>query len=284
MNSFEDKLTTISFSILKRAIKVVISGMNKITTYLSIAALCYFCPFLLLAQSPQPTEIVVRAQAKDAKFIGTSMGGAKVIIRKAETGEILAQGLTEGSTGNTQAIMRQAKERYVRISEGAASFNTTLALTKPVFVTIEVLAPFNQKEARIVAQTQLWLIPGKHMNEEGIILEIPGFVVEAFSPQTHQGFSMEATESVTLKANIVMMCGCPLTSGGLWDADVLEVEAAVYINNKYKKSIPMKISDQANVFIGELSLEDAGAYQVVISAYHPISKNTGVDELNFNVN
>ncbi len=256
----------------------------KIKTYFSLLLVSSLLPLMLFAQSPQPTDVVVRAQAKDAKFIGTSMGGAKIVIRQTDTGEILAQGLTEGSTGNTQAIMMQAKKRYDRISEGAAAFQTTLTLERPVFVTIEAHAPFNQKEARVVAQTQLWLIPGKPINEEGIILEIPGFVVEAFSPFTHQSISKEAKKSITFKANIVMMCGCPITPAGLWDANVLEVEAAVYVNKKYWKTVPLTISEEPNVFEGELSLGETGSYEVVISAYHPVSKNTGVDELNFNVN
>jgi len=55
------------------------------------------------------------------------------------------------------------------------------------------------------------------------------------------------------------------------------------VDKKYWKSMALKISDQPNVFLGELDLGETGSYEVVISAYHPISKNTGVDELNFNV-
>ena len=52
---------------------------------------------LLMMLSPgnvlgQTTEVMIRAQSKDAKFIGTSIGGAKVIVKDAETGEILAEG------------------------------------------------------------------------------------------------------------------------------------------------------------------------------------------------
>ena len=43
-----------------------------------------------------PTTVTVRAKSKDAKFIGSHMGGALVVIRDAETGEVLAQGLTRG--------------------------------------------------------------------------------------------------------------------------------------------------------------------------------------------
>jgi hypothetical protein len=47
--------------------------------------------------SAEPTEITVRVLAKDSKFVGTSMGGMRIILRDAHTGEILATGLTQGS-------------------------------------------------------------------------------------------------------------------------------------------------------------------------------------------
>ena len=42
----------------------------------------------------EPTEITVRVMAKDSKFIGTETGGAQVTLRDADSGEVLAQGLT----------------------------------------------------------------------------------------------------------------------------------------------------------------------------------------------
>ena len=53
----------------------------------------------------EPTKVAVRALSKGAKFIGTSMGGVRIVIRDAATGEILVQGLTQGTTGETKRIM-----------------------------------------------------------------------------------------------------------------------------------------------------------------------------------
>ena len=50
------------------------------------------------------TKLMVRAKAKDAKFVGSSIGGAHVIVRNTVNGEILAEGNTTGSTGNTDLI------------------------------------------------------------------------------------------------------------------------------------------------------------------------------------
>jgi hypothetical protein len=61
--------------------------------------------FLFIASSLWATEttIIIRAKAKDAKFIGSSIGGAHVVVKHQLTGEILAQGKTEGSTGNMKS-------------------------------------------------------------------------------------------------------------------------------------------------------------------------------------
>jgi hypothetical protein len=59
--------------------------------------------------SAEQTEIIVRVLAKDSKFVGTSMGGMRIILRDAHTSEILATGLTQGGTGNTKLIMLRTK-------------------------------------------------------------------------------------------------------------------------------------------------------------------------------
>ena len=237
--------------------------------------------FTAFGQGAKDTNIIVRTKAKDAKFIGTSMGGSMIIIRDALTDEVLAKGLTQGGTGDTQAIMRTAKERHTDIHIGAAAFETTLQLEKPVFVSIEALGPVNH-ESRIMSSTQVWLVPGKHMDEQGIILEIPGFVIDGLYPQTHQGFSLANDKTIEVKANIVMMCGCTISPNGLWDGNMMEVEAHIYVNGEFWKTEVMKNSAE-NTFTFDLTLEKTGSHEVMITAFDPLSKNTGVDKLNFRV-
>lgn len=246
-------------------------------------SLFLFSCLTVVAQTAKDTRLVVRTQAKDAKFIGTSMGGSMIIVRDATTNEVLAKGLTKGGTGTTDIIMRTPKKRYADITEGTAFFQTTLSLEKPLFVNIEAIGPFNHEESRVVSQTQVWLVPGKHMDNQGVILEIPGFVIDGLYPQTHQGFSIEKDKSVELKVNMVMMCGCTISKGGLWDSEAIEVEANIYVDGTYWKTIPMHISEQVNTFTTDLTLEKTGSHEVIITAYHPTSKNTGVEQLNFRV-
>ncbi|WP_323846296.1 hypothetical protein [Microbulbifer magnicolonia] len=227
-----------------------------------------------------PTDIVVRAKAKDAKFIGSSIGGAMVRIREADSGRILAEGLTRGSTGNTEVIMEKPHSRYDSIAEGAARFEATLDISEPVFLTVEVLAPHIKRQARVLAQTQTWLVPGKPIGGDGLIVEIPGMVVDLLSPQTH--FYTSADKSpFEIRANVVMMCGCPLTAGGLWDGSQIEVAAIIKRDGEPYKTVPLRMQDTMNTFSAPVEATAAGVYELLVYAYDPKTGNTGVDRGSF---
>ncbi len=81
--------------------------------------------FLALDQTAAqgvPTQIVVRVTAHDAKIIGSAVGGATVTVVAVETGDTLATGVQEGSTGNTRNIMVNPRERGATVYDtpGAA--------------------------------------------------------------------------------------------------------------------------------------------------------------------
>ena len=67
---------------------------------------------------------------------------------------------------------------------------------------------------RIVAQTrpgakatvQIWLIPGRSIAGDGLIVEIPGFAVNIAAPRMHEVIALEGGKArVPLVANVVMM-------------------------------------------------------------------------------
>lgn len=226
----------------------------------------------------QETKIIVRAQAKDAKFIGSSMGGAKIIIRDVETGKILDEGVTEGITGNTEVILLSPRQRYKEITtKKTAGYQASLELKKPTFVSIEAHGPMSKKQAKVVSSTQMWLIPGKDITGDGIILEIPGFVVDILSPQTHETIS--AGTEIEIKANIVMMCGCPVTEGGTWDASGYEIKALISSEGKEQKEVNLDPTDKASTFSANLKLGE-GDYEIEVYAYDSKTGNTGLDKLN----
>ena len=238
--------------------------------------------FLIPTLQAQETEVMVRVQSKDAKFIGSSIGGAKIFIKNAETGEILASGMTTGSTGDTDLIMQQAHSRNQRLSDDqTAGFLARLDLEEPVFVTVEAHAPYNKKQARVMSSTQLWLLPAKNITGEGIVLEVPGFVVDILSPQTHERINSE--NSIGIKANVVMMCGCPITPGGIWDANQYEVTAVLSSEGKEVQKLDLEAGEKPSTFSSEITLQP-GLYELLIYAFDPVSGNTGVDRTNFIVN
>lgn len=238
--------------------------------------------FLTFGIVAQETELMVRVQSKDAKFIGSSIGGAKVLIKNAETGKILASGMTTGSTGDTDLIMQQVHSRNQRLSDDqTAGFLAKLDLEEPVFVTVEAYAPYTKKQARVLTSTQLWLLPGKNITGEGLVLEVPGFVVDILSPQTHERINSE--NSIDFEANVVMMCGCPVTPGGIWDADQYEITAVLSREGKEVQQLQLEAGEKPSTFSSEVTLEP-GLYELLIYAFDPVSGNTGVDRTNFIVN
>lgn len=153
------------------------------------------------------TKLVVRVKSKDAKFIGTSMGGALIIVKDALTGEILAQGKTLGSTGNTQQIMIEPHRRGVPLAdENTAKFETVFDIDEPKLVTIEAHGPLSQRQALVTVSTQVWLIPGKPIDGDGVLLEIPGFAIDVLQPQTHAFFKLEnGKATIPITINLTMM-------------------------------------------------------------------------------
>ncbi len=229
-----------------------------------------------------PTEVTVRILSKGAKFVGTSMGGVLVTIRDAETGELLARGTAEGSTGDTTRIMKEAHERGAILStKGAAAFTATLDIATPRLIEVAAFGPLAQRQsANRISATQ-WIVPGKHVTGgDGLLLVLPGFVVDVLDPPAHLKLT-GTPQRVTLRANVTMMCGCPIKPGGLWDADAYEVKALIKRNGASYGEIALAYAGSASQFAGELTLEEPGVYEAIVYAYDPANGNTGLDRVTF---
>lgn len=149
------------------------------------------------------TKLIVRAKSKDAKFVGSKMGGARVVVKDSETGRLLAEGLTAGGTGNTEKIMIEPKTRFGLIAEGAAKFETSIDIDEPTLITIDVEGPYMYKENLIKSSTQIWLIPGRDIVGDGVIIEIPGFSIDAVAPDKIKLVNGKAV--IPVEARIVMI-------------------------------------------------------------------------------
>jgi hypothetical protein len=102
--------------------------------------------------------------------------------------------------------------------------------------------------------------------------------VDILSPPAHQQLSGDALpQKIEVQANVIMMCGCAVTPGGLWDASRIEVKALVKKDGKPSGEFSLAYAGKASQFTGILDVGEEGVYEVTVYAYDPLNGNTGVD-------
>jgi hypothetical protein len=250
---------------------------------LSVAALVAIASFAPLKMaSAEPTEITVRVLSKNAKFVGTGIGGMRITMRDAHTGEILTSGLLAGGTGDTKRVMHSGDGRRAQLSdESVAKFVAVLDLTEPRMVEVEAFGPLGQPQAAHRVVSTQWVVPGRHLSGgDGWVLELPGFVVDVLAPPA--GIKLgKSVSKVDLRANVVMMCGCPIKPESMWDANSYEVKAIVKRNGEAAGSYDLSYAGEPSQFSGSVAVSGPGAYEVIVYAYDAANGNTGLDRTTF---
>lgn len=240
---------------------------------------------VFIAASPasaEETRLVIRALTQDAKFIGTGMSGMQVIIEDADTGEILDQGVTSGTTGNSERILFTPKARYDRLSdETSAAYVSTLDLEAPRRIRVTVRGPMAQPQVGAEASSVRWVLPGRHVESgDGWLLIVPGFAVDVLSPGAHS-YVDGSVDQIRVRANVVMICGCPTMPGGTWDASEIEITAAVRRNGEAVATLPMRYAGETSQYEVDVPVNAKGTYEVLVSAFDPRTGNSGVDRTSF---
>ena len=240
---------------------------------------------MLVVASPaaaEETRLAVRALTQDAKFIGTSMSGMAVIVEDADTGEILDTGVTSGTTGDTSRILMEPKPRYGALSdEESAVYHATLDIEEPRRVRVTVRGPRGQPQAQAEASSVRWVLPGKHIEAgDGWLLTVPGFAVDVLAPGAHM-YVDDNPATMTIEANVVMICGCPTSPGGTWDADEIEVMAEITRDGVKIGSEPMTYAGQASRYRVDIPSSEKGIYEILVTAFDPRTGNSGVDRSSF---
>lgn len=217
------------------------------------------------AQEAVPTAVTVRAVSNDAKLIQDPVGGARITIEDAATGEVLAEGRQTGDSGSTDAIMRQPHKRGATIYDvpGAAKYETTLALTEPTRVRITAEGPLDYPQAMQTASKTVVLVPGEDLTGDGLTLTLHGFIVEVLSPTDAEAVS---GSTLPVRARVRMMCGCPTEPGGLWNAERYTIQAQLLRESRVVASAPLSFSGTTNEYEGTVSVPEKGATQVRVMA------------------
>lgn len=237
------------------------------------------------------TRVTVRAVAHDAKVIGTHVGGARIVILDASTGDTLAAGTQEGGTGDTNLIMRRLHERGRAIydTKGTAAFQATLSLSHPTRVQIIAEGPLGIPQATERASITTLLFPGQDVAGDGIVLDLHGFAISAEVPGSRAagdaatgaaaGAKGEAVRvagpAVPVRARVTMMCGCPITPGGLWDARRITIEARLERDGRVVTKGALDYAGKPSTFLGSLTSPGPGNYRLVVLASDPERANFG---------
>jgi hypothetical protein len=145
-------------------------------------------------------------QNKRRQIFRHEHGRALVTAKDAQTGELLAKGVTRGGTGNTSLIMMTPLTRGRPITdESAAGFTVSIDIDSPRLIEVTAYGPLVNLQAANKASATQWVVPGKHITGgDAWVIEIPGFVVDVLAPPTHVNLS-GTPQSVDIRANVTMM-------------------------------------------------------------------------------
>ena len=180
------------------------------------------------------TSITVRVQARGGKFLGDDIGGSVVTIRDAMTGELFATGTTAGGAGTLSPSYAANASLSTIVTPGKArstvqwllavdtnsrktttsAFTATLLLDRPRLLAFEAFGPIGGlQSAHRVTATQ-WIVPGQNLSQPpGLVLVLPGLLVQVMSPATHTAFPPSTSPmALDIVANVAMMCGCPISN------------------------------------------------------------------------
>lgn len=137
-----------------------------------------------LAAAGVETRVMVRAISRDAKVISSNVGGARITIRDVTTGKVLAEGVQKGGSGDTALIMTKPRARGATVfnTPDTAGFLAVLSLARPTVVEVIAEGPLGLPQCTQRVTKTLLLVPGEHVEGEGVLLEIQGFCVSLLTP------------------------------------------------------------------------------------------------------
>ena len=254
--------------------------LHRIGTYLLFCALV--SPFDY-AQA-ELTDITVRVVARNAQYVGDLIEGAFVTITDAESGEMLAQGITSGDAGNPQRIMQTSRKRGEPMAaNGDAKFAATLDIDKPRYLQVTAYGPLAERFSANRASATQWIVPGKHLSAgDGWVLELAGLLVSPNLTASTVPLS-KATNGILIEAEVMLMCGCPIKPGFHWDSKDYEVVAIVDRGDDNVGRFPLSFAGAASEYETQFTPQIPGVYDISVYAYDSVSGNTGVGRIELTV-
>lgn len=222
---------------------------------------------------PMATRVVVHVVARDAKLIGTAVGGARVTIREAASGRFLAEGRQVGGTGDTRRIMQEPRTRGepVFTAPSGAHYEATVTIAEPTMVDVTAEGPLGYPDQMVRSAKRLLLLPGQNVTGDGIVLELHGYVLDLLAPDTT---AVLPGSGIAVRARVRMLCSCPTQPGGMWE--VGEVTARLVRDGVVVHETRLAYADEPSIYEGELPAVDAGRYALEVVAASAPTVNFGM--------
>lgn len=236
---------------------------------------------------PKSTTVLVRVVAHGSMVLGKEVGGARVTITDAATKQILATGLQQGEAGDQNQIMRtpHLMEEPLYSSRPAAAFTATLDLLHPTLVEITAEGPLAYPAAAQRASETVWLVPGKDLTQDGIVLSLYGYIVQIEHPKP--GEPLIAKDDVPLRASVRTLSGALVRPHGDWDSRKTHIYGEVMIGDRVLERLQMFYSGEratfeAPFFVPRLKDAPDGITLRVVAA-DPASGNFGTSQSKYPV-
>lgn len=245
------------------------------------------------------TRVLVRVQARGGKFIGPDGGYSLVTLREVVSGEILAQRIATGGSGQLSTTFTPGATRAVIVTPGptgdtvswlsapagqeTAGLLATLDLHHPTLVEFSASAMSNGIPNGHVVRQQMWLTPGVHLDQEpGVVLVIPGLNVQILAPDV----ASPPAGSLNVTAWVAMMCGCKIADASTWLPGEFSVYARVRaVGGEFTAEAPLAYETTSTFATAEPIALPPGAasYELVVNAVQAAEGNVGSASTVFSV-
>lgn len=229
---------------------------------------------MAMPAAAEPTAVTVRVISQDAKFVGDHTGGAGVVLRDVETQAVLAEGRTQGGTGDTDLIMKSAGRSPLRAGSGAAAFSASIDIDHPTLVRLEVHGPLDRPGSAVRVTSERWFMPGEPVTAgDGWVVELPGIAV---TPTVS-----EQNGVLAITARIEPLCGCPITPGGLWPSEHYQVSASLWSGKRRLAQVPLNFTTAPGGYTGTIPADatQPQTQTLVIFARNLVTGATGLSQV-----
>jgi len=174
-----------------------------------------------------------------------------------------------------------------------ASFQTTLNITKPTEISIEVYGPLLYQRQSAMAVGTTWVFPGEDITGEGIVLELRGLIVDTLASLVDSEIKLDQVkDGIPVSFYMRMMCGCPIAPAKLglpWEAEGFNITVQAYYKGKLyheEKTTSDKLFKDISLFLTKIPLPkdlpdgpfSKEKLKIRLMASQPSQNNFGMDE------